>query len=144
MTEFYLPEGFADPIEDEFGLDSDYWSAARDEKLVVQRCTSCSAWQWAPEWMCSSCHSESLKFEEVRPAGSLFAFTRIWHPVNPVLSDSCPYLVAVIQLEDVPSVRMVGNLIGDLLSEPRIGQSCAAVFEHHADFTLVQWRLVES
>jgi len=45
----------------------------------------------------------------------------------------------VVELKDAPSVRMVGNLLTDPMRDPAIGQACVAVFEHHADFTLVQW-----
>jgi uncharacterized OB-fold protein len=140
MTEFYLPEGLADPLKDVFGLGDEYWDAARDEKLVVQRCAECRGWQWAPECVCTRCYSDNLAFEQVQPTGTLYAFTRIWHPVEAGLSESLPYIVAVVQLDDVPAVQMIGNLLIDPVTEPTIGEPCTAVFEHHADFTLVQWQ----
>ena len=140
MTQFYLPEGLADAIPEPFGLGNEYWDAAREERLVVQRCADCRAWQWTPEWVCSRCHSENLVFEQVQATGTLYAFTRIWHPVEAGLADSCPYVVAVVQLDEVPAVQMIGNLLVDAETEPTIGQPCEAVFEHHAGFTLVQWR----
>jgi uncharacterized OB-fold protein len=55
------------------------------------------------------------------------------------LAPYCPYIIAVIQLDSAPSVRVVGNLIGGGEQVVTIGAPVNAVFEHHERYTLVQW-----
>jgi uncharacterized OB-fold protein len=46
----------------------------------------------------------------------------------------------LVELPEYGNVRMVGNLLGDPRQEVRIGAPVEAVFEHHNEFTLVQWK----
>jgi uncharacterized protein len=38
-----------------------------------------------------------------------------WHSA---LREACPYLAVVIRLPDADNVRMVGNLLGDVMKDP--------------------------
>lgn len=139
-TEPYLPElAWAAPAAD--GLDVPYWEATRRGELVVQRCVDCRVFQWGPEWICHRCHSFDLAFEQVEPVGRIYSWERSWHPVHPALTGNGPYLVVLVELPGAGGVRMVGNLLGDPLQTVRIGDVVEAVFEHHAEYSLVQWQL---
>lgn len=141
----YLNPGLAKPVPSPDGLDAEYWEAARNEILVVQRCTSCGAYQWGPEWICHRCHSEDLEFVQIAPTGRIYSYERVWHPVHPALREQGPYIIVLVEFPEHEGVRMVGNLIGDASQPVEIGSEVHAVFEHHNDedppFTLVQWRL---
>lgn len=136
---YYLPPivrpGFAPG-----SLEAPYWEATRREELAVQRCSDCRTFQWGPEWICHACRSFDLAFEPVRPSGRIYSWERAWHPVHPDLAAACPYLVVLVELDDAPGVRMVGNLLGDPLQAVAIGSTVEAEFEHHDDYTLVHWR----
>jgi uncharacterized OB-fold protein len=58
----------------------------------------------------------------------------------PALAGACPYLVVVVEIADAEGLRLLGNLLGDPLQDVRIGGPVEAVFEHHDEYTLVQWR----
>ena len=83
----------------------------------------------------------------MEPAGPIYGWERVWHPVHPALKSAVPYVVALVELPQAGGVRMVGNLVGDPQAPPRIGAQVRAVFEDHADgdqpFTLVHWKIEE-
>jgi uncharacterized OB-fold protein len=136
----YLPE-LAWPAPGADGLEAPYWEATRRGELVVQRCSACRGYQWGPEWICHRCLSFELGFEPVEPVGRIYSWERSWHPVHPALAETGPYLVVLVELPGAGGVRMVGNLLGDPTQPVRIGAPVVAVFEDHAEYSLVQWRL---
>jgi uncharacterized OB-fold protein len=137
---FYLPEAMTGLKPDASSeLYAPFWDAATRGELVVQQCTGCGAFQWLPEWICHSCHSFELSFVPVEPSGSVYSWTRIWHPHEAQLKDYVPYLVVAVQLTSCPAIRMVGNLVGEPTQRIEFGQGVGAVFEHHDMYTLVNW-----
>ena len=146
MSGGYLHPGLPKPIPAPDGLDAPYWKAVAEERLVLQRCKNCGAWQWGPEWICHQCHSTDLAFEEVPQTARIYSYERVWHPVHPALAEQGPYIVALVEFPDHDGARMVGNLVGDPRQTVPIGAPVQAVFEHHKDedpaYTLVQWRVV--
>jgi uncharacterized OB-fold protein len=137
---WYLPAGLPGPQARAEGVAAPFWEAARREELVVQRCRTCGRFQWTPEWICHRCHGFDLAFEVVVPEGEIVSWERVWQPVHPVLAEACPYVVVVVGLPQADGVRMVGNLLGDPQVLVEIGAAVEAAFEHHGEFTLVQWR----
>ena len=144
--EAVLPAGVPRPIASPDGLDAPYWEATRRHEIVAQRCTSCRGWQWSPEWICHRCHGFELAFETVPGPARLYSWQRVWHPVHPALSDSCPYVVVLVEFPGADDIRMLGNLVGDAEAEIAIGSRLEPAFEDHDEaeppYTLVQWRRV--
>ena len=142
----YLPAGMPRPVPEADGLDAPYWEGTRASELRVQRCQSCHAFQWGPEWICHRCLGEDVEWVEVASRGRIYSWERAWHPVHPALRDHGPYIVVLVELPDAGSVRMIGNLLGDPTQDVPIGAPVEAVFEPHDDatppFTLVQWRRI--
>src|SRR5260370_19952141 len=141
----YLPAGMPMPDPARSGsFHHGFWEAARTHELVVQRCRSCSNFQFGPEEICYQCHGFDLQWERVEPSGRIFSWERIWHSSNPALKDALPYVVVLVELPQAGNVRMLGNLLGDPKREPPISGKVEAGFrDHHQGFTLVQWRLVQ-
>ena len=139
MSDYYLNEGLAQPIPTD--LDKPFWEGLDNDQLWIQRCNDCSGWQWGPEWICHHCHSENVTFERVEAEGKIYSFERVWHPVHPALVEQGPYIVVLVEIPHAGNVRLVGNLVGDPEQDVVIGSKVTAVFEHHADFTLLQWQV---
>ena len=139
----YLKPGLAGPVASPDGLDAPFWQGLREERLLLQRCGACNRVQWGPEWICHRCLSFDLRWEAAEPAGVIYSYERIWHPVHPALKDQGPYLVVLVELPHADDVRLVGNLLGDPRAPVEIGSRVRGVFEHHSDadpaFTLLQW-----
>ncbi len=141
QTNHYLPAGLPAPEPTE--LDRPYWEAATRHELAVQVCQACGSKQFPPEEICATCRTFDPGWTTVPPKGRLESWTRIWHPVHPALIGAGPYLVAVVALDEHPGIRLEGNLLGDVMTNPPIDAPVEAVFEDHDGYTLVQWRLVE-
>lgn len=143
MTDSYLLPGLAKPVPAPDGLDTPYWEALQDDRLVLQRCNSCEKFQWGPEWVCHRCHSFDLGWEETPAEGVIYSHQRVWHPVHPALREQGPYVIVLVELPAADGVRIVGNLIGDPEQDLEIGAAVSGVFEHHRDddpaYTLLQW-----
>jgi len=144
MNKPYLNPGLATPVPARDGLDTPYWQGLLEGELRLQRCGGCHAFQWGPEWICHRCHSFDLAFERVEPAGRIYSYERVWHPVHSALKDQGPYLIVLVELPHADNARIVGNLLGDPHQPVSIGATVEGVFEHHAQakppFTLLQWR----
>ena len=142
-AESYLPAGLPAPAPAPDGLDTAFWAASAEHRLVVQRCDGCGRHQWGPEWVCYRCRSFDLGWAEVAPHGVIYSWERVWHPVHPAVAEGCPYVVVLVELPHADNVRMVGNLLGEPTEPVRIGAPVEAVFEDHdtdPPYTLVQWR----
>jgi uncharacterized OB-fold protein len=159
LSDSYLPAGLPAPAPDRDGVDAGFWEAARRHQLAIQRCRSCGAFQSPAEWVCHHCHSRDLAWETVAGRGRIFSWIRAHHAAHPALRQSLPYLVVLIEIDEAPGVRIIGNLLGDPQQEVAIGGPVEAVFEDHAGadeadtaagagaapagaYTLVQWRAV--
>jgi len=134
-----LPEGVFPVVSGPDDLDRPFWDGTREEQLLIQRCRECRGWQWGPELICRHCHSFEVGFEEVAPTGTIYSWERVWHPIVPQLADAVPFVIVIVSLTDAPQIRLVGNLAADPLEPVVIGTAVEAVFEHHPDYTLVQW-----
>jgi len=140
---YILPESIYPVVLTRPSLDEPHWVAARNEELHIQRCKHCRRFQWGPEFLCHHCHSFDLGFERVSPSGTIYSWERVWHPVSPEVQPYVPYVILVVELDDAPGIYATGNLVGDPTVEIPIGAQVAAAFEHHDDYTLVQWRLAQ-
>jgi uncharacterized OB-fold protein len=141
---YCLPVGLPRPAPEPDGLSQPYWEGTRRGELWVQRCRSCRAWQWGPEWICHACLSFDVGWERVDDSGRIYSWERVWHPVHPALKEHGPYVVVLVELPQAGGIRMLGNLLGNPRQSVTIGAPVEAVFEPHdgatVPFTLVQWR----
>lgn len=144
MNASYLPPGLPAPCPESDGVSAAYWAGLREGVLRVQRCPSCLAWQFGPEWICHACLRLDPDWVDVEPVGRIYSWERVWHPAHPALKQHGPYLAVLVELPHAGGIRMVGNLLGDPLQEVRIGAEVVGVFEHHEQavppYSLLQWR----
>lgn len=145
MSAYLLP-GLPAPAASADGLDRPYWDGLRHEQLLIQRCNSCSRWQWGPEWLCHRCRSFDVGFDAIAAEGVIFSHQRVWHPVHPALAGQGPYVIVLVELPHADNVRLVGNLLGDPRQRLEIGAPVKGIFEHHRDaepsYTLLQWSVM--
>lgn len=96
-----------------------WWQATRDQRLVLQRCTSCAHWQHYPRALCTRCGSAELSFEPATGRGVIDTYTEVMRSVLPELA--APYVVARVRLSEGPI--MLARLIDvpaadDLVDRP--------------------------
>ena len=89
-------------------LSRPFWDAAREGRLVLQKCANCGAFRWTPQILCTVCLSEDSHWTEVSGRGSLYSYTVVHRPPLPAFK--APYVVAVVRLEEGP--LMLTNIVG--------------------------------
>lgn len=88
-----------------------FWEACAREELRIQRCTSCGRRRMPPRPLCPWCRSWDLEWAEVSGRGRVWSFVVSHPPLLPAYADVAPYNVAVIELDDDPSIRLVGGVV---------------------------------
>jgi uncharacterized protein len=119
-----------------------FWDAARRGVLELQRCQSCGHFQHPPYATCTQCVATDLKFEPVRGAGTIYAYTIMYHTGDKRFASAVPYASIIVELDDAPGALMAGNLLEADYTEAKVGRRVEIVFEKlNDDITLPQFRL---
>jgi uncharacterized protein len=113
--------------------------------LALQKCSECGRLQHPPEEICHACGSMSFGTRTVAPTGVVHSYTVVHHPVHDALGASVPYVVVLVRLDEVPEIRVVGNLLDVPIDEVAIDLPVEAVWEERATddgdvVSLPQWR----
>ncbi|MCD9622854.1 Zn-ribbon domain-containing OB-fold protein [Rhabdothermincola salaria] len=121
-----------------------FWAAARQHRLVVQRCDGCGLLRHYPQPMCPECHDDSWTWTPLSGRGTIYTFTVTHQAFHPAWADRVPFAVVTIELEE--GVRMVTDLPPDDVDHVAIGAPVECWFEDHelADgttFTFPRFRL---
>jgi uncharacterized protein len=126
------------PVPDEWTLG--YWEAAKEQRLVVQRCIECGHAQYPPDVACHRCQSQSFRFDDVSGRGTLYSFSTFRRSLMPVFE--APYSMALVDLDDV-DVRMLTNLVEVDPDDARVGMAVEVVFERRGEWSIPQFRPAE-
>ncbi len=99
-------------------LDNEFWfEAAREHRLVVQRCLTCKTLRHPPGPCCPECQSFEWDTVEASGRGTLYSYVVAHHPRHPAFD--YPLLVAVVQLDE--GTRLITNLTGVTPDDVTIG-----------------------
>lgn len=102
-----------------------YWEAARDGRLVAQRCSSCGKLRHPPRTGCPYCQSLDFEIAELSGHGEIYSYSLLWHPRSPRFS----YPVIAILVDLAEGIRVVSNLVGTEPGDVRIGLPVTVDFE---------------
>ena len=111
---------FGDP------MTAPFWAAARERRLLIQRCDACGAHQFYPRPLCLKCGVLGMRWVQVRGEGVVYSMTTVRVPVTPELVP--PYAVALVELDEGP--RLLTNLVGEGLA---IGDRVSVQWRERAD-----------
>jgi uncharacterized OB-fold protein len=114
-----------------------FWESGADGRLRFLRCPSCKRFAHPPVPRCPYCLSAGLLPEAVSGRGTLHSFTvnhQQWIP------GSEPYVVALVEIDEQPDVRLTSNLVGCEPSDAYVGMPVEVVFEHVEDVWLPLFR----
>ena len=99
-------------------LDNEFWfEAAKEHRLVVQRCAACGTLRHPPGPECPQCQSFEWDTVEASGRGTLYSWVVAHHPRHPAFD--YPLLVALVELEE--GTRLITNLTGVTAEELEIG-----------------------
>jgi uncharacterized OB-fold protein len=121
------------------GLAAPFWQAAREGRLVFQRCGTCGYRRWPPAPVCPECLTPGGSWTEVDGHGTIWSFAIYEHAYHPAFRGQLPYNVALVELEAGP--RLITNIVGIAPEALCIGLRVEPIFEAiTADVTLVRFR----
>jgi len=87
-----------------------FWDAAREERLIIQKCNECGKHVFYPRIACPHCSADSLVWVEASGRGTVYSCTVVEANAPSAFLADMPFVVAVIKLEE--GVQMLSNVIG--------------------------------
>ena len=131
------------PVPDE--LSQSFWDAVNEQRLVLQNCTACDKLQYPPQAACQACDSaDGLEWKEVEGKGHIATYIVIEDGrLNRRMPDQ-PYNLALVTLDQDPTVNFYANLPGVPAYQVPVGAAVEVTFEEVAPGQLLhEWRVVE-
>ena len=101
-----------------------FWDAAREGRLVAQRCQRCGRLRHPPRPMCPVCHARDFEIVDLAGSGVVYSYAILHHPQNPAFE--YPVLAALIHLDE--GIRVLSNLVDVDPSEIKIGMPVTVDF----------------
>lgn len=134
-------------VDDE--VAAPFWLGAREGRLLIQHCGACDTPRFPPRLFCGRCGSNRIEWKRSAGQGRIWSWVIAHGPTLPAFADRVPYPVVVVELDDMPGIRLVGNLVaryGAAIDSVRadriaIGLPVSVSFETIADrVVLPMWR----
>ncbi len=111
-----------------------FWTSGADGILRIQGCADCGKLTHPPVPVCPACGSRARTPTALSGRGTVAGCTVNHHRWIPGFEP--PYAIAVVALDEDPSVRLTSNVVGCDPTEVRIGQRVAVRFEPLEDVWL--------
>ena len=119
------------PVPAVSDLTRPYWDAARERRLVVQRCADCGRYQHPPAPQCQGCRCENLEWAPIAGSGVVHEYTVVRMGRIAGFEDA-PYICVTVELDEQPGLFGLGNLLDHPLPTPAeslVGLRVETVFE---------------
>jgi uncharacterized protein len=103
-----------------------FWTGGRDGELLIARCTACGHYVHPPSPRCPVCLGDRIEPSAVSGRGHVYTYTinrRAWVPGLEV-----PFVLAVVQLEEQPGLRLMTNIVDCPPEEVDIGMPVEVAF----------------
>jgi uncharacterized protein len=108
-----------------------FWQGGERGELTFLRCGKCGVYVHPPSPVCPVDHGKDLHPEAVSGRGTVASFTvnhQAWLP-----GMALPYVIALVEIEEQPGLRLQTNIVGCEPGDVRIGMPVEVVFEHRED-----------
>lgn len=114
-------------------LTRSFWTAAKNRKLVLQKCQRCEVFNFHPKPWCIECGSRELTWTDAKPTGTVYSFTisRTVAMNFPGWEKDLPLLLCLIDLDD--GARMYAQVTDCSPEDIRIGMRVTVHFEDISD-----------
>ena len=108
-----------------------YWKGGARGELCFLRCEPCGTWVHPPAPLCPECLSRDLSPAAVSGRATVHTFTINHQPWIPGFDP--PYVVAIVEIEEQPSLRLMTNVVGCAPEDVEIGMPVRVCFEELDD-----------
>lgn len=112
-----------------------YWDACQQEKIIIQQCKECEHVQFYPRLMCTKCSSREVGWIESSGLARVITYTIVHRPILPAYQQEAPYILAVVQLEEGPT--MMTNIVNCIHDSIKCGLEVKVIFQNWANGFLV-------
>lgn len=130
----------ARPLPELDGELAPFLAAAREHRLLVQRCERCGALRFPPREICSRCLATDATWVDVSGRGEIFTFNVMHQVYHPAFAHEVPYAVVVVKLDEGP--KITSNLVDFPVDQIRVGLPVEVVFRKMSDdVTLPMFRV---
>ena len=126
---------FLDPPEE----SAEFFDAAREERLLIQRCSSCGKHQFYPRKVCTHCGDTDVEWVQASGRGTVHTYTVI-HRGIPGWLEEGPYVAAVIDLDE--GARMTSNVVDCAPADVVVGMPVEVTFVDEGKYVLPRFRPV--
>jgi uncharacterized OB-fold protein len=104
-----------------------FWTGGADGRLLIAHCRACGHFFHPPGPVCWRCRSTDVGPEPVSGRATVAAFTVNRQPWVPGFAP--PYVVAMVELEEEPDVRLVTNIVDIAPEAVTVGLAVEVFFE---------------
>ncbi len=104
-----------------------YWEGCKQHELRIQQCAACGQHQFYPRLYCSKCFSDRVEWVKASGRAKVTTFTIVRRPVSPAFADDVPYVVALVTLDEGPT--MMTNIVGIAPEKVEIGMPVTVTFD---------------
>ncbi len=87
-----------------------FWDAAKEDKLMYQKCDDCNKNIFYPRIACPKCFSDNISWVQSKGLGTVYSYTVVENNSPSAFMEDIPYVVAIIKLEE--GIQMLSNIIG--------------------------------
>lgn len=110
--------------------DNKFWfDAAKEHRLLIQRCADCKLLRHPPRPRCDTCGSYRWDTVEASGRGTVYSFVVMHYPQVPAFDYPLP--IGLIELEE--GTRLVADLVGVDRDDLRVGMRVEVEWQDHDD-----------
>jgi hypothetical protein len=110
-----------------------FWEAAREGRLVGQRCGECGLLCHPPRPLCPACHSLQRQVVDLSGSGVVYSYSILHHPQHP--SFNYPVIAVLVDLDE--GLRVLSNLVDTRPGDVHIGMAVEVAFAPTTDDMVV-------
>jgi uncharacterized OB-fold protein len=118
--------------------DEFFWRSGADGVLRFLRCASCGRIHHPPVPRCPYCGSRDVTPGAVSGRATVATYTVNHQPFMPGFEP--PYVIAIVELEDDPTVRLTTNIVDCAIEDVRIGMPVEVTFEPNGEWFVPLFR----
>ncbi|QHS23426.1 hypothetical protein GWK91_10875 [Virgibacillus sp. MSP4-1] len=120
-----------------------YWDAADDHEMMVQRCDECDQYAHPPGPSCAKCGGTNLSWQNLGSdiKGTVYTYIISYRPFLPGFQDDLPLIIAQVEIEEIPDVKILANVLDCEPEKVEIGMPVRMVWQDINDErALPQWK----
>jgi uncharacterized OB-fold protein len=100
---------FTNPLPEITSVSEPFYRAAREHRLIIQRCKDCKKNIFYPKSICPHCLSKDFEWYDSSGKGKVYSYTIVEAAAPEAFQGAVPYVLGVIDLKE--GVRMLSWIV---------------------------------